>query len=62
MFKFFWIPILILFQSLIGNNEHTWGWDLTRNKVSYILFYFTGAATPLEAYDMVDPTLYIIGL
>ena len=21
------------FQSLIGNNEHSWGWDLGRNKV-----------------------------
>jgi len=21
------------YQSLIGNNEHSWGWDLTRNKV-----------------------------
>ena len=25
--------ILFFFQSLIGNNEHSWGWDLGRNKV-----------------------------
>ena len=21
------------YQSLVGNNEHSWGWDLGRNKV-----------------------------
>ena len=24
---------LSILQSLIGNNEHSWGWDLGRNKV-----------------------------
>ena len=25
--------LLSIIQSLIGNNEHSWGWDLGRNKV-----------------------------
>ena len=36
----------IAFQSLIGNNEHSWGWDLGRNKVYHDSKNQTGETYP----------------
>ena len=35
-----------LIQSLIGNNEHSWGWDLGRNKVYHDSKNQTGETYP----------------
>jgi len=34
------------YQSLIGNNEHSWGWDLTRNKIYHDSKNQTGETYP----------------
>ncbi len=63
--------VLSFFQSLIGNNENSWGWDLGRNKVTFdILFnYFNnfdhtvryGFRVPTRNGREIDPTIFMLG-
>ena len=36
------------YQSLVGNNEHSWGWDLGRNKVYHNSKHSPGITYPAD--------------
>jgi len=55
------------YQSLIGNNEHSWGWDLTRNKVYHDSKNLSGETYPAslsteENFVVPDKLLVVLDM
>jgi len=55
------------YQSLIGNNEHSWGWDLTRNKVYHDSKNLSGETYPAglsaeETFVVPDKLLIVLDM
>jgi len=55
------------YQSLIGNNEHSWGWDLTRNKMYHDSKNQTGETYPRglsaeETFVVPDKLLVVLDM